>query len=150
MPSSANIRYVACSCLPYSGAAPPSPKCHSQDSSRPAPSVTGYVPTAIILGKIWERTQNLKMPAKSHRIKGPLALIRAHNSSGRGLPAAISLAVTPILLSEFLHSPVNDELGLRIGLFRLLFDWFGHVKTLSRTYTELLALLANECGCSRS
>jgi len=66
------------------------------------------------------------------------------------LPLAVSLAVAPTLLSEFLHGPVNDELGLRIRFFRFLFDWFSHVKTLPRTYTELLALLANECGCSRS
>jgi hypothetical protein len=39
------------------------------DLPLPLPDI---VTTAIILGKIWERTQNLKMPAKSHRIKGPL------------------------------------------------------------------------------
>jgi len=32
------------------------------------------------VGKIWERTQNLKMPAKLHRINGPYVLVRAHKS----------------------------------------------------------------------
>jgi hypothetical protein len=31
------------------------------------------------LGKIWERTQNLKTPPKSHRISGPLIFVCSHN-----------------------------------------------------------------------
>src|SRR5258708_6913281 len=72
------------------------------------------------------------------------------NQRGARLPSPISLALAPNLLSEFLHGPVNDELGLRIRLFRFLFDWFGHDKSPHRTYTQLLALLASECVGGRS
>jgi hypothetical protein len=41
------------------------------------------------VGKIWERTQNLKMPAKSHRINEPYAQLRAHN------PKVVSSNLTP-------------------------------------------------------
>src|SRR5258706_5695706 len=43
-------------------------------------SLIGHqVPLVKIVGKTWERTQNLKMPAKSHRINGPYVRLRAHN-----------------------------------------------------------------------
>jgi hypothetical protein len=71
------------------------------------------------------------------------------NRSRAELPAAISHAVAASLLSEFLYGPVNNELGLRIRLFRWLFDWFGHGKSPSRTYNELLAFFANEGGRRR-
>src|SRR5712692_8080464 len=32
------------------------------------------------LGKIWERTQNLKTSCKSHRINGPTVLVRTHKT----------------------------------------------------------------------
>ena len=34
---------------------------------------------AMVLGKVWEKTQNLQTPRKSHRINGPYVLVRAHN-----------------------------------------------------------------------
>ena len=47
----------------------------------PCTSVKNNVLTAlkIGLGRIWERTQNLETPSKSHRINEPLVLVRAHN-----------------------------------------------------------------------
>jgi hypothetical protein len=88
-------------------------------------------------------------PGRGSIVRQNLLAFEAQLDSGT-LPPAISLAVASNLLSEFLHGPVNNKLRLRIRLFRFLFDWFSHDKSLPRTYTELLALFANECGGSRT
>jgi hypothetical protein len=44
---------------------------------------------AGLLGKIWERTQSLKSPGKSHRINRPHFLVRSHN------PKVVSSNLTP-------------------------------------------------------
>jgi hypothetical protein len=45
------------------------------------------------LGKIWERTQDLKTPAKSHRINGPCVFVCSHN------PKVVSSNRTPATIS---------------------------------------------------
>ena len=43
----------------------------------------------LIVGKIWERTLNLRITDKSHRINGPNVPVRSHN------PKVVSSNLTP-------------------------------------------------------
>src|SRR5713226_5204775 len=79
----------------------------------------------VILGKIWERTQKLKTPAKSHRINGPCVFVRAYN------PKVVSSNLTPATKISFLSAAsanaatiqIENFLRLALGIkrFRLLF-----------------------------
>jgi hypothetical protein len=69
----------------------------------PLPLLDIMCRAAIILGKIWERTQNLKTYAKSHRMNGPYVVIRAHN------PKVVSSNLTPATISRFLRAVTGDR-----------------------------------------
>ena len=58
---------------------------------RSGPVCASYDPSKAKknLGKIWERTQDLKTPAKSHRINGPCVFVCSHN------PKVVSSNLTP-------------------------------------------------------
>jgi len=75
------------------------------------------------LGKTWERTHDLKTPAKSHRINGPCVFVRSHN------PKVVSSNLTP---ATILRNTKHKGLPTRSNpLFSAKIEAFRNPKVIS-------------------